>query len=342
MLKAEVVRPSELGTAERAIWACMMATTPALQRAFFSVSFADACESAHQNAFVAVLHQNGAPVAFFPFQFRSVWHRRLGLAERIGGDLSDNAGLVAQPGFVVTPPELLRLASLSGLFVSHIAPGQEAFGLCFVTAELGHVIDLAQGSAAYFAKLSTGRKPLVQDTERRIRRAERDFGELRFVLNEDPSLDEVRELIRAKRAQYSRTGVADPFADERHGRLVETLAACRDETCRPSLASLHAGDRLLARHLGLRCNGMLNYWFPVYDPEAQKVSPGRLLLWNLLKQADSFGIRFIDRGEGDSEAKRDFSTGTQLFGRANWFAGTPRAAAARLWQAAEWRVRKFA
>lgn len=101
---------------------------------------------------------------------------------------------------------------------------------------------------------------------------------------------------------------------------------------------LSAGERLLASHLGLFHNGVLNYWFPVYDFEARRVSPGRLLMWHTLQQADAIGLRFIDRGAGDSEAKRDFSSGTVQFGRAAWSADTWRARAARLWQSADWRL----
>ena len=56
-------------------------------------------------------------------------------------------------------------------------------------------------------------------------------------------------------------------------------------------ASASAGGRVLARHFGLLHAGVLSYWFPVYDPEASKVSPGRLLLWHTLRAADAHGIQ---------------------------------------------------
>ncbi len=341
MLKAERLRPSQLGEAETTAWSRMMAATPHLQRAFFSRGFALACEATHGHAHVTVLHESGRIRGFLPFQFPSPWHARVRLAERIGGELSDNAGLVAEPGLRVDPATLLRRCRLGGLFLTHLAEGQEAFGLDAPNWEIGHQIDLRDGSDAYFTALRATRKGFVQDTERRLRRAARDYGPLNFSFTPHPVRQDVLQLIERKRQQYQRTDVTDVFADPQRLRLLEVLAESAASDCLPVLTTLTAGDRVLAQHLGLRHQDVLSYWFPVYDPDAQKVSPGRLLLWHMLAQADTLGIRFVDRGEGDSEAKRDFSTGTSRFGRASLFARTMRGGIARLWQSAEWRLTRM-
>lgn len=341
MLKAEVLAPSRLGPAELQAWSQMVAATPHLQRAFFSHGFARACEMAHGLAHVGVLHESGAIRGFLPFQFRTPWHARLRLAERIGGELCDNAGLVAQSGFRIDPAILLRCCRLGGLFISHLPEEQEAFGLTAMAGRIGHHIDLSAGSAHYFAALAASRKSFVQDTERRLRRAARDYGPLVFTYVVRPERDAVLRLIEDKRQQYRRTGASDVFADPHRLRLIEVLLDLPASDCELVLTTLAAGERVLARHLGLLHAGVLSYWFPVYDTEAQKVSPGRLLLWHTIQQADTHGIRLVDRGEGDSEAKRDFSTGTTRFGQAYFSAGTPRAGLARLWQAAEWRLGKM-
>ena len=92
-LAAEVKRPSELSAGERAAWLGLMAAVPSLRRAFFAPGFAEACEQAHGRARVAVLRRGGETVGFFPFQYPSAWHRRLGLAERIGGDERTQIGI---------------------------------------------------------------------------------------------------------------------------------------------------------------------------------------------------------------------------------------------------------
>jgi len=319
----------------------MMAAMPELRRAFFSADFAHACELAHGRAFVGVLHEAGTIRGFLPFQFRSAWHRRVHLAERIGGELCDNAGLIAEAGFRAEPGHVLRLCRLGGLFITHLGAEQTGFGLMSSGSEIGHRIDLSGGGAGYFAALKIERKSFVQDTERRLRRADRQFGGLCFTATVRPDAPAIADLIAMKRQQYQRTQVADPFADPRRLRLIEVLADMASEQCEPLLTRLTANGRMLAQHFGLRHAGVLSYWFPVHDPEARQVSPGRLLLWHTIEQADALGITLVDRGEGDSEAKRDFSTGTALFGRASFFAATMRAPLARLFQVADWRFQRL-
>jgi CelD/BcsL family acetyltransferase involved in cellulose biosynthesis len=339
MVKAEILRPSGLGTSELVAWSQMLAATPDLQRAFFTPDFSRACELAHARAFVAVLHERGVIRAFMPFQFRSAWHQRIGVAERIGGELCDNAGLVAQPGFTIDPASLLQCCGLGVLFLTHLMEGQDKFGLVADQWEIGHRIDLCAGSSSYFAALKAKNRSFVQDTERRMRRAAQEYGPLTFASAARPERRAVMELVADKRQQYRRTGATDVFADPVHLRLIEALSDAASVDCMPMLATLSAHGRVLARHLGLLHAGVLNYWFPVYDAETRRISPGRLLLWHTLKSAETLAIRLVDRGNGDSEAKRNFSTGTVRFGRANFVANTARGAVARLYQAAEWRLR---
>lgn len=338
MLKAEIVRPSELGTAERVIWSDILAAIPGLQRAFLSIEFAQACELAYRDAYVGVLHENGAVRGFLPYQFRSSWHRRLRMADRIGEDVCDNAGVIAKPDVSIEPASLLQCCRLSSLLMTHMAEEQAALGLATSDFEIGHRIDLSGGLASFIARLvQSGRRGVRQDTERRLRRAGREYGTLRFTASTSPQWNDVAQLVVQKQYQYRRTGVADVFDDPRRLRLLQILTERQSPGCLPLLTVLTAGDRVLARHFGLLHAGVLSYWFPVYDPEAKKISPGRLLLWHTIERAESLGIRLIDRGAGDSEAKRDLSTGSVRLGRLHAYASDPRGWLARGWQSAAWR-----
>ncbi|WP_158639282.1 GNAT family N-acetyltransferase [Elioraea rosea] len=323
---------------ELAAWRTFQAATPHLRRAFFSPGFARACSEAWPEARVAVFRRGGEIAAFFPFQFAGTWQRRVGLAQRIGSNLSDHSGVIARPGFKITPAEMLRLSGIGALFIDHLTGGQEVFGLEAEEWRLGHTIDLAGGAEAYFAALGVANKGFLADTERRMRRLEKDYGTAEFTFVDQPGWEEVQAVIDAKRAQYARTGAGDSFADPAHLRLIQALVATADPECRPVVSTLSAGGRVLARHLGLLHAGRLSYWFPVYDVEAQKVSPGRTLLWRTIRDADRHGIVWIDRGEGDSQAKRDFSTGVQQFGLAAWRMGGVRGLAADAVQRLRWRL----
>ena len=94
-LKCEVLPPSALGACETAAWHRMMDQSPLLQRAFFSPGFALACERAGRKVYVGVLYDDSGVQAFFPFQFKTVWHERIRLAERIGGSMSQGSSLIA-------------------------------------------------------------------------------------------------------------------------------------------------------------------------------------------------------------------------------------------------------
>lgn len=340
-LHAEIKRPSGLTAAERADWAEMQKLTPHLRRAFFSHGFALACEQASDLARVALIRdRSSAIVAILPFQFADAWSRRMGVAERMGGGLADHCGLIARPGFRIAPARLMELARIGVLFLDHLSDGQAAFGVAASQTRPGHVIELPDGAVAYFANLAAANKSFLQDTERRMRRLEKEFGSPQFSLTTNPDEAAVGSLLEAKRAQYSRTGMGDPFADPRHMNVVRALAAGQYPDCVPVLTQLSAGGKVLARHLGLLHDGHLSYWFPVYDREAQKVSPGRMLMWHTLMAADAHGIRLIDRGEGDSQAKRDFSTGLRHFGILNLQAAGWRGHMARGWQSLAWRLRR--
>ncbi len=75
------------------------------------------------------------------------------------------------------------------------------------------------------------------------------------------------------------------------------------------LSGLYAGDRLVAAHLGLRSNGVLHWWFPVYDPELARFGPGWMLLRELMLAGPELGLTRIDLGRGDDEYKRRAKTG---------------------------------
>jgi CelD/BcsL family acetyltransferase involved in cellulose biosynthesis len=333
------MRPSALGAGERAQWREMQSLSASLQRAFLSPAFTEACERAGRRAYVAVLHRAGSVVGFFPFEFRSIWHQRLRFAERIGGEMCDAAGIIAEPALHIGAASLLRLAGLSSLAMSHLVPGQEEFGLDAAWLQVGYVTDLRQGAAPYFTALLERDRGLVRDTERQMRRAEGLHGTLCFTSTESIPYSMIADLIEQKRGQYRRTQVADVFARRGNLRLIEVLNDTAAPDCRLIMHRLQVGSCVLAQHLGVRYRDVLSYWFPVYDRAAENLSPGRLLLWQVLQQAARSGISLIDYGEGDALYKRKFATDSTRYGKAYWSCGGARAIVARLYRSAEWRLR---
>ena len=71
---------------------------------------------------------------------------------------------------------------------------------------------------------------------------------------------------------------------------------------------LYAGNQWVSGHFGLQSGATLHYWFPVYGERFSAYSPGRVLFKHVVLNARDAGITLIDRGEGDTAAKREFAT----------------------------------
>lgn len=337
-VRATVKRPSALSDAERTAWRALVAAQAQLQWAFFTPTFAEACEAAHGRAWVTVLRQGDAIIGFLPFQFAGGGHAAFGAAERIGGALSDAAGLVGAPGTRLSPAALLRHSRLGALFLTHLMEGQAEFGLLQEDRRTGYMIELDDGPEAYLDRLATDRKRFFLDTRRILRRAEREAGPFAYAMQPDPPLDAVLAVIEEKRQQYRRTGVGDPFDDPALLALVAGLVRRSVPECRCVLETLSLGGRPVARHFGLLHGGHLTYWFPVYDGSLKPYAPGRVQLWHTILAARDNGITRIDLGEGESQLKQDFATRPTQCGRVNWRAGGPRGMVAALWQSVAWKM----
>jgi CelD/BcsL family acetyltransferase involved in cellulose biosynthesis len=125
--------------------------------------------------------------------------------------------------------------------------------------------------------------------------------------------------VRAKRDQYLRTLGQDWLADPKRRRLLEALAEVREPECTAVISTLRFGETWAAIHLGLKSLETLHYWLPVYNPELKTYAPGRLLLREIINHAaDREGIRAIDRGVGESEAKHDFPSRKRLYSSGDW------------------------
>ena len=340
VLKADVVSPSELSDDDIAAWNGF-SSIPDLSVAFLSHPYALAAERSFPNVRVCRVRRDGQPIIFFTFQFKSVAHRWLGIGERLAGELSDYFGIVGEKAARIDPRTLLHLCGLRALLFTHLDENQRAFGLTGEAPEPGHLIDFPDGGAAFWQERRVLDKKFVADTERRERNLVRDFGPIRFDLQSaNPDID-LDKLIAAKREQYSRTKVKDSLQGHSTSRFLRSLSKMDHPLCSGVLSTLYAGDTWVASHFGLRCNRTLHYWFPVYNPELGSYGPGRLLLKQILNSGNAHGISRIDRGAGDTVAKRDFSTSQHHFLKGLWSRGGVRATGYRAGLSAMWKFGSF-
>src|SRR5258707_3012366 len=52
--------------------------------------------------------------------------------------------------------------------------------------------------------------------------------------------------------------------------LMSRLLHTRDPAFAGILSTVHIGDDLVAAHFGIRADGVLHWWFPVYDPRSEE------------------------------------------------------------------------
>lgn len=338
MLQSEILKPSAMGAGEREKWDALIRADQRFQRGFLTYGFARACETAYGRARVAVLHEGGAVRGFIPFQFMSALHEQLGSAMHIGEAMSDAAGIITEPGVTCSPADVLRLTGAAQFYVTHLLPSQSAFGVEAEEAVEGHAIDIAAGADDYFATLHAANKKFVQDTNRCARKLEEAHGAVEYARTANAAAADVDEIIAGKRRQYAETGAKDVFADPRRRDLVHALRQLEDPLCTPVLQTLTAGGARMACHFGLQCLGALSYWFPVYQEDARRFSPGRLLLWEMIAHSAAEGVSVIDMGAGGGRAKECFSNAPLSFGKAIWRGGGVRGGAARALTAVGWRL----
>jgi CelD/BcsL family acetyltransferase involved in cellulose biosynthesis len=312
-----------------------------LHSAFFSYEYAYAVATVRPDVYVCLIEKNGEVAGLLPFQFETPIHRRLGAAERVGGELTDYFGLIAEPSLQIKPEQLLRLAGLNHFYFTHLNEPQLRHGLEAERAEVGLLIDVGGTPGDYWDRLRAQDKKFVQDTERRARKLEADYGPLRFQLDDPDTSSALEHLIDQKRQQYRTTNVDDSLKLMWRRALLRRLTQSDLRIFRAKLSTLFAGDTWVASQLSLRGVGVLHNWFPVYNRCLSHYAPGRLLLKHIACAAPAEGIFTIDRGVGDTQAKRDFATREQLLYRGVWHRPNIQSLIYRAACSLSWRLAGF-
>ncbi|MEU6659190.1 GNAT family N-acetyltransferase [Streptomyces sp. NPDC046821] len=300
-------RPGELSAADRAAWTAMQSKAhlhgmAELANPFLSPEFTLAMGRCRRGVRIAVVREDGEPAAFFPFQ-RTV----TGVGRAVGLGVSDSQGLMHGPGFAWDARELLRACGLAVWEFDHLAGGQQPFAAGASGSFPSPVMDVDEGYEAYLRELRRRAPKFARTTLAKGRRLARDCGEVRYVHDErDPGA--LATLMEWKSAQYRRTGRSDRFARAWITSLTQGLFHTSSESFAGILSVLYAGGRPVAAHFGLRSERVLACWFPAYDPEFAKYSPGLILHLRMAEAAAADGIAYLDLGRGQKEYKDSLKT----------------------------------
>jgi CelD/BcsL family acetyltransferase involved in cellulose biosynthesis len=283
-------------------WHALRDANPQLDSPYFHPGYAAAVHATGREVQVAV----GRDVAGEVYALLPV-HRERSMLRPAGWPAADFQGPILAAGSSFPALDLLT-AGVRGFEFDHLVEGLADFTSWIESRRPSPFVDTSGGLEGYLGRASRSGKDNMGQARRRTAKAERTYGTVRFVADDvDPeALDRVIEL---KRAQYAATGARDYFAEPDRRDLLTGLLRTRDSSFGGILSTLRAGPHLIAAHFGMRSGNVLHWWFPVYDPAFAHLSPGWMLLRELVVAAPELGITRIDLGRGDDEYKRRAKTG---------------------------------
>jgi len=296
------VRPAELGSTELARWRELAAATPGPRNPFLAPEYALAVGEVRPAARVLVAEDAGQTIGFLAIEE----HGRV--ARPIGSGLTDCEGWTLAAGADVPAGAALRAAGLAGWDFETLLDEQVPEGAYRLRRERSPVVAMPDGYEPYLEAVRGRSKKWLASMFRKQRKMEREVGEIRF---EFASSDEaaLRSLMRWKSGQYAQLDEWDRFGDPGIVALVSTLMRGKDPACSGALSVLWAGDVPVAAHAGIHSESVLSWWFPAYDPEYGKYSPGMLVLLHLLEGAAAHGVGTVDLGRGQHDYKDATKTG---------------------------------
>lgn len=344
----------ELTDTQRAAWRRLQASQTHLDQPFLSWEFAKAADEFRGSVEVIVATRgpahgardaaakdpaakdsaNGGSdsedtsvVALFPFH-RVSRHQAVPIAD----GMNEYQAFLTEEGAELDQKQWMAAARLSEYSFDHIDLSQASLRAASHTTGPCPFADLSGGFDDYCATLRERGSRTNRETSRKQRKLAREIGDVRFELETD-SVQAFDALVHWKQAQHKRTDVYDTFSHESVVEFLRQVWQTRTPHFRGFLCSLYAEDKLVAVHLGIRTQRVAHMWFPTYDPELQRYSPGLVMLQEMTRSLAEEGIQRLDFGPGPQRYKRSLATGSYDVGIGEFTAN-----ACSRWLKQTWRV----
>ncbi len=290
----DTLKPAQLDAACRLLWNQFRATDRVFRSPYFDLRYALVAGDSAPGAEIAVISRGGRVEGFLPFQ------RRGRLIQPIAAPLTDYHGVLSRAGAKIDLAGVVAALGARRFRFSGLAGGH---GLPQADTRIAMVADLSRGFDGYLTRRA---KDFLKDKRRRARRLSEDHGPLEFQFSREPG-EAMDFILRLKRDQMRRTGQHDIFASPWVQRFLRRLMERRDADFGMRFATLRAGGRLVAAEAGLLSGDAYHLWFPVYDPEFAKYSPGSLATLDTVRALADAGVTVVDFGPAGESYKRDFA-----------------------------------
>lgn len=301
-MRASVVSIEDMSADQIVQWNDWASPGGTLVSPYFRFEFAETVSRARPDVRVAIFEDQGEIVGYFPHHTP-----RDGIARPVGAPMSDYQGVIAGDYSCLNINDIVRATGGSAIVFDnwHCPAGGHPPSR---RGREGSVIaDLSEGAGIYFDDRRTAFRDHFKKTARRARAAERDFGPVRVELG-DAAGTSFAQLSTWKQKQYRETGKLNVFGIDWVQSVLTDLRRREGQEFSGLTASLWFGDRLAAVEFGLVGADIYHSWFPAYDPELSKYSPGLLLLHGLFEQAHTRGLQRIDLGRGGAHYKKYYAS----------------------------------
>lgn len=276
-----------------------------LSNPYFHPEFTRVMSKVRNDVYVGIIENDqGEIIGFLPYQCS-----RGGLARPVGLGLSDYHGLIILSQFDTPANEILKGFGIKRWSFDHLLAEQKSFIGFHENLYESPIIDISRGFENYEENFNKKAKKQYKETLRKQKKLEDEIGPLKFSLH-TKSNEILQTLIQWKSEQCRRTGTIDYFSIEWCRNLIQELHLLKKDDFGGILSCLFAGDKIAAIHFGMYTQAVWHSWFPTYNHELEKYSPGSILLYLIIKEASTSGVNYIDLGKGMSLYKKRVMTGS--------------------------------
>ena len=267
---------------------------------YFDPQFTRAVDAIRDDVRIALfLNRQRVVVGLLPYQHNLNQH-----ADPIGGRLNDFHGVIGVPEFRVDWEKFLDAADLRSFSFHAASSGLGDLEPYRFEHLSSHEIDVSGGADEYF-RWAFGKSSTLRRQAQKTRALARHLGPIRFVFQSADAMG-LEWLIEKKRQRYQRSLTFDILSVDWAANLLREIHGIQEGRLQPVLSELWAGPHRIAAHFGMLNDRVLHYWFPVYDRQFARYSPGTLLLLETIRAADGMVDR-IDLSYGDDPYKFKFS-----------------------------------
>jgi len=296
----QLVKPEDITEDVWQNWSDLVRANPAFSSPYFRPEFTQTLARVRDDIRIALFKRNSEVCGILPLHVNSE-----NIACPIGENLSDYHAVIASEDFSFSTREFLQACNLKAFYFDHLLSNNPELKQYSWGQDSSPYLDLSQGYDTYL-KDRKKNSSLIKNTLRKERKLIREVGELRFVTHtQDPEI--LERLFELKSAQYKRTNRPDVISLPWVKQFLNEIWKQDSPDFSGLLSTLYAGDQLIAIHFGMLTGSELHMWFPTYEPEFHKYSPGLILLLHMA-QASDLNLTRIDLGKGEEQYKDSFKS----------------------------------